>query len=315
MQHSSRIGSLQAGRRSACVPSTPAPPPTRISRCNAVYQPPSSATAASELELLKQSSVVVPDSNESLAAAATPGGKQLFGARAATVSAATIAGIVAAGALGLKPYQVGRHRRGAVGPRARPHQVLTHATHNNLPGAQNAITAAMTYDRCKALPTEAERGHCKLDKATVNVGTLFSKVRRFATRCSSSKESGAHNDASLNCICMLCPAGGCRRSRGACALRWIPLNTATLVSVSSWHSCREFARVAGGGTAPLPAALRTMLKHGVCPMLCRCHGCQGSVPCGNVQGERSGAGQAYLPSACRKCRLCCLSELGRPLRC
>lgn len=107
MLHSSSIGPLQAGRRSACVPSTPSPPPTRISRCKAVYQPPSSATAASELELLKQSSVVVPDSNESLAAAATLGGKQLFGARAATVSAATIAGIVAAGALGLKPYQVG----------------------------------------------------------------------------------------------------------------------------------------------------------------------------------------------------------------
>lgn len=82
---------------------------------------------------------------------------------------------------------------------SRPHQLLTHATHNNLPGAQNAITAAMTYDRCKALPTEAERGHCKLDKATVNVGTLFSKVifLRFTMRCTSSNESGAHNDVSL----------------------------------------------------------------------------------------------------------------------
>ncbi len=51
---------------------------------------------------------------------------------------------------------------------------------------QNAINTAMTFDRCRALPSPAERAQCQLDKALVNVGALFAKVSSSSSSTSTS---------------------------------------------------------------------------------------------------------------------------------
>lgn len=45
---------------------------------------------------------------------------------------------------------------------------------------QNAIVGAVNWDGCDGLP-ESERADCKLDKAIVNVGSLYSKVSSMRT--------------------------------------------------------------------------------------------------------------------------------------
>lgn len=100
------------------------------------YRPPSSATAATELDWVARRSHLVPDT---LLFSTAGGGKP----EAATVSAAVLNAALASATL----------------------------TSAAKPWAQ-AVSAAVAYDRCASLPPGKARLACQLDKAFANVGAL-----------------------------------------------------------------------------------------------------------------------------------------------
>ena len=125
------------------------------------YTAPSYAGASSELEALSRLSILVPDTvqNETQSAGSA--------AAAATTSCTVLKGIVNSERFGIRsPSEVGRPDRAC--------SVLFHmhvspcfiSLHR---AAQNAVAAALAYDKCHALKGEA-RLACQLDKALVNIG-------------------------------------------------------------------------------------------------------------------------------------------------
>lgn len=99
------------------------------------YQSPSTATAANELQALSNMSNLVPDTLM-MSSSVKP--------TAGTVSSLLLSWVLSNEQLGMKPYE-------------------------------NAIAAALSYEKCLAVKAGAARTNCQLDKALANVGAMLAK--------------------------------------------------------------------------------------------------------------------------------------------
>lgn len=148
------------------------------------YKSPSSSTASTELEYLESYTTVVPDT------LLLQNIEQIEAPKAATVSSAVLAGILRTPG-GLQEYKVrgdatGQHKNMQFqkGLAILP-QIMILIPHLTPPFhglscvqaglcLQFAIENAINYDKCHS-KSGPERLGCLLNKATVNIGTLFSK--------------------------------------------------------------------------------------------------------------------------------------------